>query len=234
MRGKIPAIAALAAGGLYLLWNQMDKRPVPRVVFTRGTGPAVSLQESLVVRTPGTAAVVSVAALLAGGLLVTALSRRTRGATSMSSVEESIELNVPVSTAYNQWTQFEEFPRFMDSVEQVKQIDDTHLHWRAKVAGKPKEWDAEITEQIPDERIAWRSTGGVKNAGVVTFHKLGENRTKVMLQMDYQPETTDERIGDVLGGVKLTAKGNLRRFKDLVERRGVETGAWRGTVAQPH
>jgi uncharacterized membrane protein len=234
MRGKIPAIAALAAGGLYLLSTQMPKRPVPRVVFTRGTGPAVSLQESLVVRTPGTAAVVSVAALLAGGLLVTALSRRTRGPASMSSVEESIELNVPVSTAYNQWTQFEEFPRFMDSVEQVKQIDDTHLHWRASVAGKPKEWDAEITEQIPDERIAWRSTGGVKNAGVVTFHKLGENRSKVMLQMDYQPETADERIGDVLGGVKLTAKGNLRRFKDLVERRGVETGAWRGTVAQQH
>ena len=233
MRGKLPAIAALAAGGLYLLSTQMKRTPVPRVVFTsRGPGPAVSLQESLVVRTPGTAAVVSVGALLAGGLLVTALAKRQRTAASMSSVEESIELNVPVSTAYNQWTQFEEFPRFMDSVEQVKQIDDTHLHWRANVAGKAKEWDSEITEQIPDQRIAWRSTSGVQNAGVVTFHKLGENRTKVMLQMDYQPETTQEKIGDVLGGVKLTAKGNLRRFKDLVETRGVETGAWRGTVPQ--
>lgn len=232
MRGKIPAIAALAAGGLLLLASQMKRTPVPRVVFTtQGPGPAVSLQDSLVVRTPGTAAVVSVAALLAGGLLVTALARRSRGAASTSSVEESIELNVPVSTAYNQWTQFEEFPRFMDSVQEVKQIDDTHLHWRATVAGKPKEWDAEITEQIPDERIAWCSTSGVKNAGVVTFHKLADNRSKVMLQMDYDPETLGEKVGDALGGVKLTAKGNLKRFKHLVEGRGVETGAWRGTVA---
>lgn len=232
MRGKIPAIAALAAGGLLLLANQAKRTPVPRVAFARGPGPALSVQESLVVRTPGSAAVVSVAALLAGGLLVSALARRNRGSGSASSVEESIELNVPVSTAYNQWTQFEEFPRFMDSVEEVKQLDDTHLHWRAMVAGKPKEWDAEITQQIPDERIAWRSTGGVNNAGVVTFHKLGANRTKVMLQMDYDPETFSEKVGDALGGVKLTAKGNLRRFKQLIEGRGVETGAWRGTVAQ--
>ncbi|TFY99463.1 SRPBCC family protein [Ramlibacter henchirensis] len=154
---------------------------------------------------------------------------RTSGA---STVEESIDLNVPVSTAYNQWTQFEQFPRFMTSVEQVKQVDDTHLHWRAVVAGKVKEWDAEITEQIPDERIAWRSTDGVTNAGVVTFHKIADNRTRVMLQMDYQPETAAEKVGDALGGVKLTTKGNLKRFKQLVEERGQETGAWRGTVTQ--
>ena len=102
----------------------------------------------------------------------------------------------------------------------------------ALVGGKTKEWDSEITEQIPDKRIAWRSTNGVANAGVVTFHKIGDNRTRVMLQMDYQPETVGEKVGDAVGGVKLTAKGNLKRFKQLVERRGAETGAWRGTVTE--
>ena len=150
----------------------------------------------------------------------------------MDTVEKSIVVNVPVGTAYNQWTQFEEFPEFMASVQEVRQVDDTHLHWRAIVAGKPQEWDAEITEQIPDKRIAWRSTGGVHNAGVVSFHKLSDSRCRVMLQMEYQPQSLGEKVGDALGGVKLTAKGNLKRFKKLVEKRGVETGAWRGTVAQ--
>ncbi len=150
----------------------------------------------------------------------------------MSKVEESIELEVPVQTAYNQWTQFEEFPKFMEGVKEVRQMGDKRLHWRAEIAGKDEEWDAEITEQIPDKRIAWRSTSGVHNAGVVTFHKISDSRTKVMFQMDYEPETIDEKIGDAVGGVKLTAKGNLKRFKELVEGRGVETGAWRGTVAQ--
>lgn len=173
----------------------------------------------------------TIAALAAGGYLLSSFMKKRRQSGG-STVEESIDLEVPVSTAYNQWTQFEEFPKFMASVEQVNQVDDTHLHWRAKVAGKTKEWDAEITEQIPDERIAWRSTSGVHNAGVVTFHKIGPNRTRVMLQMDYQPESATEQLGDAAGGVKLTAKGNLKRFKKLVEARGVETGAWRGTVAQ--
>ncbi|MBA3773563.1 MAG: SRPBCC family protein [Ramlibacter sp.] len=172
------------------------------------------------------------AAAAVGGLLLANQFKNRQGSGSSSSVEESIELDVPVSTAYNQWTQFEEFPRFMASVKEVKQVDDTHLHWCADVAGKTKEWDAEITEQIPDKRIAWRSTSGVHNAGVVTFHKISDSRTKVMLQMDYEPETIDEKIGDAVGGVKLTAKGNLKRFKELVEGRGAETGAWRGTVAQ--
>jgi uncharacterized membrane protein len=147
-------------------------------------------------------------------------------------VNVSTDIDVPVSTAYNQFTQFEEFPRFMASVLEVKQIDDTHLHWKALVAGKPEEWDSEITEQIPDKRIAWRSTSGVTNAGVVTFHKISDSRTRVMLQMDYEPQTLLEKVGDALGGVKLTAKGNLKRFKQLVEDRGSETGAWRGTVEQ--
>lgn len=174
----------------------------------------------------------TVGGLAAGALLASKLMQRARAPGATSSVRETIELEVPVSTAYNQWTQFEEFPRFMATVEEVRQLDDTHLHWRANVAGKDKEWDAEITEQVPDQRIAWRSTGGVRNAGTVTFLKLADNRSRVELQMEYDPETTGEKIGAAMGGVKLTAKGNLKRFKELVERRGVETGAWRGSVAQ--
>jgi uncharacterized membrane protein len=224
MRGKIPVIAALAVGGLWLS-NQTRRTRV-------AAAPVDSVEEFFVVRVPSGRAIATVAGLGLGAMLVSALMKKSIGRDSASSIEESIELDVPVRTAYNQWTQFEEFPRFMNSVQEVKQLDDTHIHWRATVAGKTKEWDAEITEQIPDERIAWRSTGGARNAGVVTFHKLGDSRTKVMLQMDYQPETIDEKVGDALGGVKLAAKGNLKRFKQLVEGRGVETGAWRGTVAQ--
>ena len=170
------------------------------------------------------------AGVAAAGLLLPKQLRRGSG--SDSNVVEWIELEVPVSTAYNQWTQFEEFPRFMASVESVQQIDDTHLRWRAVVGGKVKEWVAEITEQIPDERIAWQSTGGVANSGVVTFHKIADNRCRVMLQMDYRPETAVEKVADAAGGVKLTTKGNLKKFKQLVEARGHETGAWRGTVTQ--
>ncbi|WP_235964717.1 SRPBCC family protein [Caenimonas soli] len=224
MRRKFPAIAALALGGL-LLSNLMMKR-------RHASAPTVPVEEPSGTHLPVGTATATVAALLAGGWLVSAQLKRMRGPGAMASVEESIELNVPVSVAYKQWTQFEEFPRFMDSVQEVKQLDETHTHWRARVAGKPKEWDAEITEQVPDERIAWRSTSGVKNSGVVTFHKLSDSRTKLMLHMDYQPETTEERIGGALGGVKLMTKSNLKRFKDLIEARGVEAGAWRGSVAQ--
>jgi uncharacterized membrane protein len=174
------------------------------------------------------AAVLGSAALVTGGLMLSRELRR--GSAEPSNIEESITVDVPVSTAYNQWTQFKEFPRFMPAVESVQQIDDTHLHWRARVGGKLKEWDAEITEQIPDERIAWRSTGGPYNAGVVTFQKISDSRTRVMLQMDYDPSTVAERLADASGAVKLTTKGNLKRFKQLLESRGGETGAWRGTV----
>ncbi|MDQ6881779.1 MAG: SRPBCC family protein [Pseudomonadota bacterium] len=154
------------------------------------------------------------------------------GDSGSSTVEQTIVVGVPVSTAYNQFTQFEEFPRFMETVEQVDQVDNTHLHWRAVVAGKTKEWDAEITEQVPDQRIAWRSTSGVKNSGVVSFDKVSENKTRVCLQMTYEPESADETIGAALGAVKMTARSNLKKFKKLVEASGVETGAWRGEVAQ--
>jgi uncharacterized membrane protein len=150
----------------------------------------------------------------------------------MATIEESVEVQVPVRTAYNQWTQFEEFPQFMEGVEQVRQITDTKVHWVAEIAGQKREWDAEITEQTPDERIAWRSTQGASNAGVVTFHRLEEGRTKIMLQLDYEPEGAIEKAGDMLGMVKTRAKGDLKRFKEFIETRGAESGAWRGEVDQ--
>ena len=152
----------------------------------------------------------------------------------MSSIEQSIDVNVPVRVAYNQWTQFEEFPRFMDGVREVRQLDDRRLAWRADVGGKEKSWEAEITEQIPDARIAWRSIGGARNAGVVTFHRLDEEHTRVMLQLEYDPEGVVENVGDALGVAKARIKGDLRRFKEFIEQRGRETGAWRGSVNPPH
>ncbi|WP_369213188.1 SRPBCC family protein [Streptomyces flavofungini] len=150
----------------------------------------------------------------------------------MSKVEESIEVAVPVSTAYNQWTQFETFPEFMDGVERIEQRSDTLTHWKTKIGGVVREFDAEITEQIPDERVAWTTTGGeAKQAGVVTFHRLGEDRTKVMLQLDHDPKGLADSVGDKLGFVKRQVTGDLKRFKQFIEKRdGVETGAWRGQV----
>ncbi len=147
-------------------------------------------------------------------------------------IEQSIEVAVPVRTAYNQWTQFEEFPQFMEGVESVKQLDDTHVHWVAEIAGKRHEWDAEITEQNPDERVAWKATDGKMNAGVVTFHRLGESKTKLMVQMDYEPEGIVERVGHLIDADERRVKGDLERFKELIESRGTETGAWRGEVEQ--
>ncbi len=148
----------------------------------------------------------------------------------MSSVEQSIEVDVPVRTAYDQWTQFETFPQFMEGVEAVQQTDDTHLHWVASIAGVKREWDAEISEQLPDERIAWHALDGAENAGVVTFHWLTDDRTKVMLQLDMEPEGLVETAGDKLGFVRRRVAGDLERFKDFVEARQQATGAWRGSV----
>lgn len=150
----------------------------------------------------------------------------------MSNIEQSIDVNVPVRTAYDQWTQFEEFPKFMEGVEEVKQLDDKRLHWRANIAGKVEEWDAEIKEQEPDMRIAWASTSGAHNAGVVTFHQLDDAKTRVMLQVDYEPEGIVENVGDALGFVSRRVKGDLERFKAFIEARGKETGAWRGEIEQ--
>ncbi|RIL01787.1 MAG: cyclase [Proteobacteria bacterium] len=148
-------------------------------------------------------------------------------------VIEAIDVDVPVTTAYNQWTQFEEFPRFMEGVESVQQMDDRSLHWRAEIAGQELEWDAEITEQIPDERIAWRSRTGAQNAGVVTFHRLSDTSSRVTLQLDYKPEGVLQNVGDLLGFVSRRARGDLERFKEFIESRGVESGAWRGEIPRP-
>jgi uncharacterized membrane protein len=150
----------------------------------------------------------------------------------VSQTLSSIDVDVPVRTAYDQWTQFEEFPRFMEGVESVRQLDDTHLEWKASIAGVEKEWRAEITEQEPDQRIAWRSTSGATNAGVVTFHRLDDQKTRVTLQLDVEPEGGIEAVGDSLGLVKRRAEGDLERFKEFIERRGMATGAWRGAVEQ--
>ena len=148
----------------------------------------------------------------------------------MSIIEKSIEVNVPLRTAYNQWTQFEEFPRFMDGVKEVTQLDDTRLHWKAEIAGQDKEWDAEITEQTPDQRIAWTSRGGAINGGVVTFHRLSDVTSKVMLQLKYDLQGFVENVGDALGVVSSRVQGDLERFREFIEKRGRETGAWRGQV----
>ncbi len=148
----------------------------------------------------------------------------------MASVEKSIDVDVPISVAYNQWTQFEEFPRFMGGVESIVQQDDTHTHWVVKVGGVEREFDAVITEQIPDERIAWKSTEGESHAGVVTFHRLDDAKTRVALQMDWKPEGVVEAAGALIGVDDAQVKKDLDRFKELIESQGFETGAWRGEV----
>lgn len=150
----------------------------------------------------------------------------------MSQIVETIDVDVPIRTAYDQWTQFEEFPLFMDAVEKVEQLDDTHIAWTVKIRGIEKRWEAEITEQTPDQRIAWKAVEGAKNAGVVTFHHLADECTRVTLQLDVEPDGPVESIGDALGFVARQAKGDMGRFKTFIESRGAPTGAWRGTVPQ--
>ena len=150
----------------------------------------------------------------------------------MSTIEKSIDVQVPVRTAYNQWTQFEDYPRFMEGIEDVRQIDETHLRFIANVGGKVKEWDAVITEQTPDQRIAWRETSGAPNSGVVTFHRLTPDKTRLMLQLEYDPEGFVETVGDLVGVVSTRIRGDLERFKEFIESRATETGGWRGEVRQ--
>ncbi len=151
----------------------------------------------------------------------------------MSTVEQSIEVAVPVTTAYNQWTQFESFPQFMSGVERIEQTGDTMTHWVTKVNGVSREFDAKITEQLPDERVAWTSVDGPKQSGVVTFHRISDDRTKVMVQMDVEPEGIVETAADHLGFVSRQVKGDLGRFKEFIEERGAESGGWRGEVQRP-
>jgi uncharacterized membrane protein len=146
-------------------------------------------------------------------------------------IEKIIEVDRPVRTVYNQWTQFEEFPRFMDGVKEVRQLDDTHVHWHAEIFGKDKEWDAEITEQVPDEKIGWKSiSGDAPNAGTVRFEPLGPDRTRVRLVMAYEPQGAAESIGDAMGLLGSRVEKSVKEFKRYIESRGTEDGAWRGRV----
>jgi uncharacterized membrane protein len=153
------------------------------------------------------------------------------GAGAPRVIESSIEVDVPVSTAYNQWTQFEEFPRFMGGVEEVRQLDDTRLHWVASVGGRRAEWDAKILEQHPDRQISWISEDGRKNRGTVSFESLGERRTLVRLSLGYQVEGFVEAVGAAAGLERRRINADLVRFKELVESRGAETGAWREDIS---
>jgi uncharacterized membrane protein len=155
----------------------------------------------------------------------------SRSATRSTRIEHEIEVEVPVSTAYNQWTQFEEFPRFMEGVESVQQLDDTLLHWAATVAGKKAEWDAKIVEQVPDRRIVWESVDGKQTRGTVSFEPAGSaGRTRVRLEMSYQPEGIGEKVGSAVGLDQRRVRNDLERFRDLIEEQEVESGAWRGAI----
>jgi uncharacterized membrane protein len=147
-----------------------------------------------------------------------------------TNVTHSTDVAVPVTTAYNQWTQFESFPQFMEGVERIDQLTPTRTHWVTKIAGVQREFDAEITEQYPDERVAWKSENGTHQAGVVTFHRLDDRHTRVTLQLDHEPEGIVEKAGDALGIVGHRAKGDLENFKKFIESRGSEEGGWRGDV----
>ena len=151
----------------------------------------------------------------------------------MSTTEESIDVNAPIEMVYGQWTQFEEFPVFMAGIESIRQLDDTHLHWIAEIDGVRREWDAEITEQHPEERVAWRATTGTTNAGVVTFHRLDDHTTRIMLQLEVEPDGLVEKTGDLLGVVKRQAVADLKRFKAYIEGKGAPSGRWAGTVDRP-
>jgi uncharacterized membrane protein len=174
-----------------------------------------------------------------GGGVALALALRKRGASKQSFsggttprvIESSIEVAVPLSAAYNQWTQFEEFPQFMEGVEEVRQLDDTRLHWVASVGGRRAEWDAKILEQHPDRQISWISEDGKKNRGTVTFESLGENRTLVRLSLGYEAEGFVEAVGSAAGLDRRRIEGDLERFKELIEGRGTETGAWREDIS---
>ena len=149
----------------------------------------------------------------------------------MAQVVETIDVDVPVSTSYNQWTQFEEFPQFLTFVESITQVDDTHNHWVVNIAGQKREFDTVISEQIPDDRIAWTSTGGeVDHAGVITFHKLDDGKSRLAVQIDWEPEGFVEKAGALLQVDDIQVGRDLEKFKELIEAQGMETGGWRGDI----
>ncbi len=151
----------------------------------------------------------------------------------MSTVTESVDVDVPIRTAYDQWTQFESFPQFMSGVREIRQVDALHTHWTVEIAGQEREFDATITEQHPDERIAWKSDEGPEHAGVITFHRLDDAHTRVTAQMDIDPEGFIENVADKLGILTHRVKSDMKKFKEFIERTGTETGAWRGDIDRP-
>ena len=151
----------------------------------------------------------------------------------MSTITEAVDVDVPIRVAYDQWTQFESFPQFMEGVQEIRQLDATHTHWVIDVAGRVREFDATITEQHPDERVAWTSTAGPTHAGVITFHRLAESKTRVTAQMDIDPEGVVENVADKIGVLGHRVKADMKKFKEFIESRGTETGGWRGEVDRP-
>ena len=149
----------------------------------------------------------------------------------MEVIEKSIDLAVPIEIVYNQWTQFEEFPKFMEGIQEVRQLDDKNLHWKAKIAGQEKEWDTVIEQQIPDQVISWHSTSGAQNSGRVRFDKAPGGKTRLTLELSYQPEGAVEKVGDALGIFALRVQGDLGRFKKFIEERGQATGGWRDEIS---
>jgi uncharacterized membrane protein len=153
------------------------------------------------------------------------------GGIQMSTIKETVEVDVPVHTAYNQWTQFEEFPNFMEGVEEVRQLDDRHNHWTTKIAGVKREFDTEIVDQLADERVTWRTTSGdTHQRGSVRFERLDDTHTRVELVLEVEPSGAVEKAGDMMGTIDRRVKGDMRRFKQYIEERGIESGAWRGRV----
>ncbi|KGH46059.1 MULTISPECIES: SRPBCC family protein [Modestobacter] len=149
----------------------------------------------------------------------------------MANVEKSIDVDVPIRQVYDQWTQFETFPEFMNGVERITQLDERRTHWVTKIGGVEREFDAEITEQHPDERVAWKSTDGdTPHAGVVTFHKISDTTTRVMVQLDWEPQGVVEKVGAAVGVDDRQITADVKKFKEFIESRGTETGAWRGDV----
>ncbi|MFB7934406.1 MULTISPECIES: SRPBCC family protein [Streptomyces] len=149
----------------------------------------------------------------------------------MSTIKETVEVDVPVHTAYNQWTQFEEFPNFMEGVEEVRQLDDRHNHWTTKISGVRREFDTEIVDQLADERVTWRTTSGdVDQRGSVRFERVDDTHTRVELVMDIQPSGAAEKAADMTGTIDRRVKGDMKRFKQFIEERGTESGAWRGRI----
>ena len=148
----------------------------------------------------------------------------------MARIQKDIVVDVPVEVAYDQWTQFESFPKFMEGVKEVVQLDEKTLRWTAQIGPKVEEWDAEITEQAPNKIIAWRSTTGTPNAGTVRFEPAGDGKTRVSLEISYEPRDATEKVGDALGVLDRRVSGDLGRFKEFIEKRQVPTGAWRGEI----